>query len=223
MEQNKSDFIQFMLECNVLRFGEFTTKSGRQTPFFINTGMYHTGAQIAALGRFYAKAILDAFGSDFDCLYGPAYKGIPLVVTTSMALAEAGRDVPLAFNRKEAKDHGEGGAIVGHALRDGERVIIVEDVTTAGTSVHESMTLLRAIANVEVIGLVVSVDRQEQGTTPRGALRELADQYSLRTVSIVSLDEIVKTLHNREVDGRVLIDDGMLARINAYREQYGAH
>jgi len=218
----KADFIEFMARSGVITFGDFVTKSGRNTPFFINTGRYRTGSQLARLGRFYADAILDRIGTGFDVLFGPAYKGIPLVVTTAMALAEHhGKDVTFCFNRKEAKDHGEGGALIGEALRDGQRVVIVEDVTTAGTSIHETVPLLRAAANVELAGLVVSVDRMERGRGELNALAELEAAYGMPAVAIVTIDEVVEHLRNRPVDGRILVTDALHERVLAYRRAYG--
>jgi orotate phosphoribosyltransferase len=215
----KQEFIEFLVRCGALRFGAFTTKSGRRTPFFINTGVFDSGLRMRRLGAFYARALEEHFGGACDVLFGPAYKGIPLAVAAAM---ELGTDVGIAFNRKEAKDHGEGGLLVGRRLRDGDRVVIVEDVTTAGTSVRESMALLRAAADVQVVGLLVSVDRQERGTGPRGALAELRDEFGLRTAAIVTLDDIVAHLHNRELDGAVVLDDAMAAAIAEYRRQHGA-
>lgn len=223
METYKQEFIEFMVRSGVLTFGDFITKSGRHTPFFINTGHYDTGAKMARLGAFYAQALASRMDNRFDCLFGPAYKGIPLVTATAIALAEQhGRDVPFSFNRKEAKDHGEGGSLVGHKLRDGQRIVIIEDVTTAGTSVRESFEILRAAARVDVVGLVVSVDRQERGAGEKSALAELRAEFGIETFAVVTLDEIIAHLHGRELDGRVVLDDGILAAIEAYRAQYGA-
>jgi orotate phosphoribosyltransferase len=212
-----------MVRSDVLTFGDFKTKSGRRTPFFINTGRYSTGAQLSRLGEFYARAILERLGSGFDVLFGPAYKGIPLVACTAMTLASKhGHDVSYCFNRKEAKDHGEGGALVGHVLKDGDRVLLVEDVTTAGTSVREVVPLLRKSADVTLAGLVVSVDRMERGRGSESALAELAHELAMPTFAIVTIDEIVDDLGNREVDGRVLIDAPTRERVRAYRAEYGA-
>lgn len=222
MQQYKQDFIEFMVHAGVLTFGDFVTKSGRKTPFFINTGNYNTGLEMKKLGGYYARALQDSLGSEFDCLFGPAYKGIPLAVTTGIALAESfNHDVGVSFNRKERKDHGEGGSLVGYKLSDGERVVIVEDVTTAGTSVRESMPILKRAAAVDVKALIVSVDRMERGRTERGALAELRDEFGLITIPIVNLDDIVEHLHNREINGAVWVDDAMKQRIDAYRAQYG--
>lgn len=223
MEDYKEEFIEFMVRSNVLTFGDFTTKSGRKTPFFINTGNYDTGEQLARLGEFYAKALDITLGKDFDCLFGPAYKGIPLATTAAVALSNKfSHSVKYCFNRKEAKDHGEGGSLVGHKLKDGERVVIIEDVTTAGTSVRESIPLLTAAADVEIKALIVSVDRMEKGTGEKSALAELKDEFGLITIPIVTLDEIVEYLYNREIDGKVIIDDDINNRITEYRKQYGA-
>jgi len=215
MQDYQREFIDFMLKAEVLTFGDFTTKSGRKTPYFVNTGLYRTGSQLQDLGRAYADAIETAFPEGFDVLFGPAYKGIPLVAAVSMAFAERGREVAFCFNRKEAKDHGEGGTLVGHKLQAGERVLIVEDVTTAGTSIRETVPLLRAAADISLAGLIVSVNRQERGSTPRTALAELADEFSMPTHAIVTLDEILEHLGERlSADDRT--------RIDAYRAEYGA-
>jgi len=221
VKQFKSQFIEFMVHSEVLTFGDFVTKSGRQTPFFINAGKYRTGAQLGRLGEFYAAAIAEQWPDRIDTLFGPAYKGIPLVATTSIAMAAAGRDVSFCFNRKEAKDHGEGGVLVGAPLCDGDRVLIVEDVTTAGTSIRETVPILQASAAVELAGLIVSVDRQERGTTTQSALAEVAEQYAMPAMAIVTLDEVVGHLHGRELDGRVVLDDHIANRIDAYRAEYG--
>ncbi len=216
-------FIDFMCESGVLTFGDFTTKSGRKTPYFVNTGLYSTGAQMATLGDAYAEAALERFGDGFDVLFGPAYKGIPLVVATAAALhRRADRDVPLVFNRKEAKDHGEGGVLVGHRLKDGDRVLILEDVTTAGTSIRETVPLLRAAAEVEIAGLLVSVDRMERGPSGNGsALTELSDEFSMPTAALVDLDAIVGHLAPGSRSPHALGAEQIEA-IGRYREQYGA-
>ena len=215
MKDFQQDFIDFMLDVGVLTFGDFTTKSGRKTPYFVNTGLYRSGAQMRTLGRAYADAIDASFPGGFDVLFGPAYKGIPLVVAVSMAFAERGREVEFCFNRKEAKDHGEGGVIVGRKLCDGDRVLIVEDVTTAGTSIRETVPILRAAADVQLAGLIVSVNRMERGATDRTALDELAEEFSMSTRSIVNLDEILEHLGDR-------LGNKDRARIAAYRDEYGA-
>ncbi|MBD3392790.1 MAG: orotate phosphoribosyltransferase [Chitinivibrionales bacterium] len=223
METYKRQFIEFMVESGVLTFGDFTTKSGRKTPFFINTGNYRTGRQIARLGGFYAEAIVAGWGRDFDVLFGPAYKGIPLAVAACIALAAShGMNPAFCFNRKEKKDHGEGGSLVGHRLADGDRVLIIEDVTTAGTSIRETVPVLRASADISLAGLIVSVDRQEKGAGEKSALADIRESFSMPAAAIVTLDEIVSYLHNREISGTVVLNDDIRKRIDAYREQYGA-
>ena len=222
MDQSKRDFIDFMCSAEVLTFGDFVTKSGRSTPYFVNTGRYTTGAQMNALGAAYARSIVERFGDGFDVLFGPAYKGIPLVVATASALArEHGRDVPLCFNRKEAKDHGEGGVLVGHPMRDGDRVLIVEDVTTAGTSIRETVPILRAAADIELAGLIVSVDRMERGPAGAGsALAEVGREFGMRVEAIVDLDDVVEHLQPGGGAAHEIGTDD-LARIAAYRAEYG--
>jgi orotate phosphoribosyltransferase len=221
-DDSKRHFIDFMVQAGVLTFGDFVTKSGRKTPFFVNTGKYRRGSELAALGRFYARAIVDRLGLDFDVLFGPAYKGIPLVATTAIALLEHhGKDVAFCFNRKEEKDHGEGGSLIGEPLRDGQRVVIVEDVTTAGTSIHETVPLLRKAAKVELAGLVVSVDRQERGSGPLNALADVGQSYGMPAFAIVTIEEVIQSLRGRTIDGRVVVDDATYEAVVAYRRQYG--
>lgn len=209
-----------MVQSNVLTFGDFTTKSGRKTPFFINTGRYRTGTQMNQLAGFYADAI-QARCVDFDFLFGPAYKGIPLAVAISMELSKRGSDVPFCFNRKEVKDHGEGGTLVGHKPEADESVLIVEDVTTAGTSIRETVPVLRATASVKLAGLVVSVDRMERGQGTLNALTELREEFSMETFSIVNICEIAEYLKGRNIDGQVVLTDHLYDQIQAYRQQYG--
>ena len=223
MEQYKKEFIEFMIDCEVLRFGDFVTKSGRKTPFFVNTGFYRTGAQLRKLGEYYAKAIENTFGTDFDVLFGPAYKGIPLSVAASMALSEHyGADIRYCSNRKEVKDHGDKGILLGGPIGDGDRVVIIEDVTTAGTSIHETLPIIRAQGDVNVLGLVVSVDRMERGQGEKSALKEIEEQFGFKTTAIVTMADVVVHLYNKEYKGRVVIDDKLKAAIDAYYEQYGA-
>ena len=223
MEQYKKDFIEFMIDCQVLKFGDFVTKSGRKTPFFVNTGFYRTGAQLAKLGTYYARAIHDQFGLDFDVLFGPAYKGIPLSVAATMAISpEYNREIRYCSNRKEVKDHGDKGILLGGPIGDGDKVVIIEDVTTAGTSIEETLPIVKAQGQVEVLGLVVSVDRMERGKTEKSALKEISDRYGLKTTAIVTMGEVVEHLYNRPYKGRIIIDDSLKAAIDAYYEQYGA-
>ena len=223
MEQYKQEFIEFMVDCGVLKFGDFVTKSGRKTPFFVNTGFYRTGSQLRRLGEYYAKAIHDNFGTDFDVLFGPAYKGIPLTMAASMALSEHfGADIRYCSNRKEVKDHGDKGILLGSPIADGDKVMIIEDVTTAGTSIEETLPIIKAQGNVEVLGLVVSVDRCERGQGEKSALKEIEEQFGFKTTAIVTMADVVEHLYNREYKGRVVIDDQLKAAIDAYYEQYGA-
>lgn len=222
MEQYKKEFIEFMIDCNVLKFGDFTTKSGRKTPFFVNTGFYRTGSQLRKLGSYYARAINDKFGLDFDVLFGPAYKGIPLSVAASMAISEDyGKEIRYCSNRKEVKDHGDKGILLGSPLADGDRVVIIEDVTTAGTSIRETMPIVKAQGAVDVLGLVVSVDRMERGQGDKSALAEIGEEFGLETTAIVTMAEVVEHLYNRPYKGQVVIDDQLKAAIDAYYEQYG--
>ncbi len=223
MEQYKEDFIAFMVDCGVLKFGDFITKSGRKTPFFVNTGFYRTGSQLKKLGEFYASAIYQQFGKEWDVLFGPAYKGIPLAVTASIALSDRfGVDVGYCANRKEVKDHGDKGILLGSPLKDGDRVVIIEDVTTAGTSIQETLPILKAQGEVNVLGLVVSVDRMERGQGEKSALAEIREQYGLKTTAIVTMDEVVECLHNRPHNGKIYIDDQMKEAIDAYYAIYRA-
>ena len=223
MEQYKKEFIEFMVDSNVLKFGEFTLKSGTKSPFFMNAGAYVTGSQLRRLGQFYAQAIHDNYGTDFDVLFGPAYKGIPLAVATTIAFSELyGRDIRYCSNRKEIKDHGDVGILLGSDLNDGDKVVIIEDVTTSGKSIEETFPILTAQANVDVVGLMVSLNRQERGKTQQNALAEIREVYGIETGAIVTMEEVVEYLYNRPYNGRVLIDDKTKAAIDAYYAQYGA-
>ncbi len=223
MEQYKQDFIEFMVEAQALRFGDFTTKSGRKSPFFINTGYFRTGSQLARLGAFYAQAIVENFGTDFDVLFGPAYKGIPLSVAASIALSEKyGREVRYCSNRKEVKDHGDTGILLGGPILDGDKVVLIEDVTTAGTSIRETLPVIKAQGKVFPIGLVVCVDRMERGTGEKSALLQIEEEFGLKTASIVTMAEVKEYLYNRPVNGEILIDDSMKSAIDAYYDIYGA-
>ncbi len=213
METYKTEFIDFMIASGVLTFGDFTTKSGRKTPYFVNTGLYRTGRQLQRLGDFYADAIQATVGDKFDVLFGPAYKGIPLVVAAATSLSQRGHNVSFCFNRKEVKDHGEGGRLVGHRLQDGDRVLIIEDVTTAGTSIRETVPILRTAAAVQLAGLIVSVDRCERGSGMVSALSEVGTEFAMPTFSIVNVQEIIE-----HVD--LTPDD--LTRVRAYLAKYGA-
>lgn len=224
MEQYKQEFIGFMVDSQVLKFGEFTLKSGRKSPFFMNAGSYVTGSQLKKLGEYYARAIHDYYGDDFDVLFGPAYKGIPLSVATSIAYSELfGKDIRYCSNRKEVKDHGDVGILLGSSLRDGDRVVIIEDVTTSGKSIEETFPILKAQADVQIKGLMVSLNRMEKGLDgSKSALEEIKDKYGFEAHAIVSMGEVVEYLYNRPYKGQVYIDDKLKAEIDRYYEMYGA-
>lgn len=219
MNDYQKQFVDFMTESNVLKFGDFTLKSGRKSPFFMNAGAYTTGSQLHRLGIFYAQAINNAFGLEFDVVFGPAYKGIPLSVVTSMALNELyGKEVRYCSNRKEAKDHGDAGILLGSELHDGDRVVMVEDVTTSGKSIDETYPILKAAADVDVVGLMVSLDRQEVGKGGSvSALQEVSERYGFPTAAIVHMGEVVGYLQKKGE-----LDEAQVASIEAYYEQYGA-
>lgn len=219
----KEEFITFMVRSGVLTFGDFTTKSGRKTPYFINTGNYKTGGQAARLGDYYAACIQENLPENVICLFGPAYKGIPLAVAAASSLyRNYDRDLPYCFNRKEAKDHGEGGAMVGYKPQDGDRVVIVEDVVTAGTAVRETIELFTHVAKVDLCALIVSVDRMERGTGDKTTLDELREEHSIAVYPIVTVREVIAFLHNHPVDGKVYIDDEMKGKMEEYLATYGA-
>ena len=209
----QEEFITFMVRSGVLTFGDFTTKSGRKTPYFVNTGNYKTGAQAAKLGDYYAACIQEHMPGDIDCLFGPAYKGIPLAVSAAASLyRNYSRDLPYCFNRKEAKDHGEGGSLVGYKPQDGDRIAIIEDVVTAGTAVRESIELFKQVGGVKLEALFVSVDRMERGTRDCSTLDELRQDYGIQVYPIVTVRQIIEALDDPE----------QKARMEAYLAQYGA-
>lgn len=216
MSDIKTEFIEFMLDCGVLKFGDFTTKSGRKSPYFVNTGSYRTGAQIHRLGRFYAQLVKDTVGDGFDAMFGPAYKGIPLVTSCAAALyAEYGIDKPYFFNRKEAKDHGEGGNLVGYKPQDGDRVLIIEDVITAGTAVHETMPILKNAANVSVEHMFISVDRCEVGQEAgKTAVMQVKEEFGLNVHAIITVKDLHEYLMKHGEDREIL------GRMEAYMEKY---
>ncbi len=224
MEKYKEDFIDFMVDSNVLKFGEFTLKSGRKSPFFMNAGAYVKGSQLRKLGEYYARAIHDTFGLEFDVLFGPAYKGIPLAVITASAISELyGRDVKYCSNRKEIKDHGDKGILLGAKLRDGDRVLIIEDVTTSGKSIEETMPILQEQADVDVVGMMVSLNRQEKGLdTDMSALDEIHEKYGFEAHAIVSMSEVVEHLYNKPIDGEVLLNKDIKKALDEYYAEYGA-
>ena len=212
----KKEFIQFMLSADVLRFGDFTTKSGRKTQYFVNTGRYRTGAQLARLGSYYAALVHETAGADFDALFGPAYKGIPLVTACAAALYhDFDLDKPYFFNRKEAKDHGEGGTLIGYQPNHGDRVLIIEDVITAGTAVRETLPILRSAAQVEVPHMFISVNRCEVGTTPgKTAIMEVEEEFGIRVHALVTVTDIYEYLRDES------FDPALLQAMEGYMAQY---
>lgn len=223
MESYKQEFIEFMVESNVLKFGEFTLKSGRKSPFFMNAGAYVTGSQLMRLGEYYAKAIHENYGDDFDVLFGPAYKGIPLAVATVIAFSKLyGKEIRYCANRKEAKDHGDAGILLGSKIADGDRVVIIEDVTTSGKSIEETFPIVKAQGDVKILGLMVSLNRMEKGLGgEKGALDEIREKYGFEANAIVTMEEVVAHLYNRPCQGRVVIDDAIKTAIDEYYQQYG--
>ena len=216
LEQSKKEFIEFMMSADVLRFGDFVTKSGRNTPYFVNTGNYRTGKQIATLAKFYAALIKNECGDDFDCMFGPAYKGIPLAAAAAAALYnEHGIDKPYFFNRKEEKDHGEGGSLVGYKPQDGDRVIIIEDVITAGTAIRETVPILTAAADVKIPHMFISVDRCEVGQTPgKTAVMEVMEDFGINVHAIVTIRDIHEYLKQSGEYASVL------KNMESYMEKY---
>jgi orotate phosphoribosyltransferase len=224
LEQYKQEFIEFMVESEVLRFGEFTLKSGRKSPFFMNAGGYVTGSQLKRLGEYYARAIHENFGDDFDVLFGPAYKGIPLSVATAIAYDELyGKQVRYSSNRKEEKDHGDAGILLGSRIKDGDRIVMIEDVTTSGKSIEETYPILKAQGDITVTGLMVSLDRMELGLGGKiAALAEITEKYGFEAKAIVTMAEVTEHLYNRKVCGRVVIDDDIKRSLDEYYKTYGA-
>lgn len=226
MEQYKQEFIEFMVESDVLKFGEFTLKSGRKSPFFMNAGAYVTGSQLMRLGEYYAKAIHETYGDDFDVLFGPAYKGIPISVVTAVAFHNLyGKEVRYCSDRKEEKDHGaDKGSFLGSKLKDGDRVVMIEDVTTSGKSMEETVPKVRGAADVTIVGLMVSLNRMEKGLGgEKSALEEIREKYGFETNAIVTMEEVVEHLYNRPCQGRIVIDDTIKAAIDDYYKQYGCN
>ncbi len=225
MEQYKQEFIEFMVESDVLKFGEFTLKSGRKSPFFMNAGAYVTGSQLMRLGEYYARAIYERYGADFDVLFGPAYKGIPLSVAATIAFSRLyGKEIRYCSNRKEAKDHGDAGILLGSKIKDGDRVVIIEDVTTSGKSIEETFPIVKAQGDVTILGLMVSLNRMEKGLGgEKSALEEIREKYGFDANAIVTMEEVVEHLYNRPCQGRVVINDEIKAAIDEYYKQYGCN
>ena len=226
MEQYKKEFIDFMVECQVLKFGSFTLKSGRHSPFFMNAGAYVTGSQLGRLGRYYAQAIHANFGDDFDVLFGPAYKGIPLSVAAVIAYHELyGKEIRYCSNRKEIKDHGDTGILLGSQIKDGDRVVIIEDVTTSGKSIEETFPIIKAQGTapdaVKICGLMVSLNRMERGLeSSKCALDEITDAYGFPARAIVSMADVIDALYTN--GDKKIITDGLKKEIDAYYREWGA-
>lgn len=224
MEQYKQEFIEFMVDSQVLKFGDFTLKSGRKSPFFMNAGAYVTGSQLKKLGEYYAKAIHNTYGDDFDLLFGPAYKGIPISVVTAIAYSELyGKEIRYCSDRKEEKDHGaDKGSFLGSKPKDGDRVVMIEDVTTSGKSMEETVPKVKGAADVEIVGLMVSLNRMEVGMGgEKSALEEIQERYGFPANAIVNMAEVTEYLYNKEYKGQVYIDDTLKAAIDKYYETYG--
>lgn len=222
MQDYKKEFIDFMLECQVLKFGSFTLKSGRHSPFFMNAGAYVTGSQLRRLGQYYAKAIHENFGDDFDVLFGPAYKGIPLSVACAIAYSELyGKEVRYCSNRKEVKDHGDAGILLGSNLRDGDRVVIIEDVTTSGASIEETFPIIKAQGDIKIVGEIVSLDRMEKAKdSDKRALEIISQKYGFKTAAIVTMDEVIEALWKS--DGSGAISAEIKKELDAYYAEWGA-
>lgn len=224
MDQYKKEFIEFMVESGVLQFGDFTLKSGRRSPFFMNAGLYVTGSQLTRLGEYYAQAIHNRFGDDFDILFGPAYKGIPLSVVTAMAYSRLyGKEIRYCSNRKEIKDHGDAGIMLGSPLKDGDRVIIIEDVTTSGKSIKETFPIITSQADIQIKGMMVSLNRMECGleSKEKTALDQIREEYGFEADAIVTMEDVTDLLYNREINGKILIDEDIKTRLDAYYTEYG--
>jgi len=220
MQEYKKEFIEFLVKNDALKFGEFTLKSGRLSPYFINTGMFKDGKGIKKLGEFYAKAIKENF-KEFDVLFGPAYKGIPLCVSTVMELSKLGVNKGYAFNRKESKDHGEKGNIIGTKIDGESKVLIIDDVITAGTAVRETLNLLKTEGNPKIIGIIISVNRKEKGQSEKSAIQEIEENLKVKVTSIVDFDEIAGYLHNKKIDGKIVLDDEKFKKMMEYKKKYG--
>lgn len=222
MEKYKEDFITFLVTSQALKFGDFTLKSGRQCPYFLNVGQFYKSSLATRFFDYYAQGLAENIKEDFDVVFGPAYKGIPLAVGTAAAYYfRSKKDVGYSFNRKEAKDHGEGGMLVGAPVTKDSKVVIVDDVMTAGTALRETLELLKKIADPKIVGVMIAVDRMEKGQGEKSAVAEVKDQFGINVYSIVNLQEIIDCLYNREVDGKIYIGDEEMAKIKAYREKYG--
>ena len=219
----KDQFVHFLVEAGALKFGDFVTKSGRNTPYFINTGEFRTGATLSKLAEYYASTYMVHFDGKAQNLYGPAYKGIPLCAATAMKLSDVyDQNLTFTYNRKEVKDHGDTGIMLGSSLKDGDRVVMIEDVTTSGKSIEETFPILKAQGDVQIKGLVVSLNRMEKGKGEKSALAEISELYGFPATAIVTMAEVTEYLYGKEIGGSVLIDDERKAAIDAYYKEYGA-
>ena len=221
MKEYKKEFIEFLVKNDSLKFGEFTLKSGRKSPYFINTGMFKDGKGISKLAEYYAKAVKENFGEKFDVLFGPAYKGIPLCVATVIKLSEVGVNKGYSFNRKESKDHGEKGDLIGTKLDENSRVLIIDDVITAGTAVRETIEILKKNGNPKIVGIIISVNRKEKGTGKKSAIQELEENLGIKIISIIDFDEIAEYLHNKKIDGKIVLTEELYQKMMEYKKEYG--
>lgn len=223
MEQYKQEFIDFLIQENALKFGDFTLKSGRKSPFFVNMGAFQSGSSLVELGEYYARAIHDRYGLDFDVVFGPAYKGIPLAVATVMSISRLyGKNIRYCANRKEIKDHGDKGILLGSSLKDGDRVVIVEDVTTSGASMEETVPILRTQAKVEIVGLMVSLNRMEVGKKEnQSALDEIQETYGFPACAIVTMEDVIDVLKEPDDDRSFVLNQDMLDALDQYYRKYG--
>lgn len=223
MQKYKEEFITFLVKSNALKFGEFKLKSGRIGAYFLNIGQFSTGEAIGQLGYYYAQAINEKI-PNFDVVFGPAYKGIHLAVATVIELNEKlGKNVSYAYNRKEAKDHGEGGMLIGAPINKDTKLVVVDDVITAGTALRAVVDILKGVGSPKIEGVVLAVDRMEKGQGEKSAIQELKDEFGIDVFSIVNIEEVIEFLYNKDIDGVVYIDDEKMAKIKAYRDQYGVH
>lgn len=221
MQQYKIDFIKFLVQTDALKFGTFTLKSGRIAPYFLNVGSFHTGEQIHTLAKFYAEALLSS-GVEVDIIFGPAYKGIPLAtVTTSVLFSQFGKNIAYCFNRKEVKDHGEKNILVGAPLTETTKVLLIDDVITAGTAIRETVELLKNTGNPKISGILISLNRMEKNNDGVNAIEQLQQQLGIQVYSIINLDEVIEVLYNKDINGTVYIDDEKMNTIKEYRTKYG--